>query len=270
MIVNRVWRWHFGQGLVRSVDNFGKLGELPSHPRAARLAGDVGSSSDGWSLKALHRRIMLSQAYQMSTAWNRASRPGRPGEPLALAHAPPRMDAEELRDSILAVSGQLDTAMGGYAARRPTPFQDLSADGRRAQGRALPVDAAERLPSRPPRRLVRRVPGVRFPRPGRAQRRSLRTTVASQALFMMNGPIVDRACDRPGARSSWTTLGSSDRDRMRAACRRILGRPARPRRLSAGRRSSSDTRRRVAGRGRARTTPPAGLAGSVPGPAVIQ
>ena len=116
MIVNRVWRWHFGQGLVRSVDNFGKLGELPSHPElldwlATRFI------ADGWSLKSLHKRIMLSQAYQMSTAWNEQAARIDPENRLLWRMPRRRMEAEELRDSLLAVSGQLDATMGGTLAR---------------------------------------------------------------------------------------------------------------------------------------------------------
>ena len=116
MIVNRVWRWHFGQGLVRSVDNFGKLGEPPSHPElldwlATRFI------DDGWSLKKLHKRIMLSRVYQMSTAWNEQAARLDPENRLLWRMPRRRMEAEELRDSLLAVSGQLDSTMGGTSAR---------------------------------------------------------------------------------------------------------------------------------------------------------
>ena len=84
--MNRVWRWHFGQGLVRSVDNFGKLGE-PPHPQLLDwLATQF--IRDGWSVKALHRRIMASQSYQMSTAWNEHAAQVDPENRLALADAP--------------------------------------------------------------------------------------------------------------------------------------------------------------------------------------
>mgnify|MGYP006272649593 CR=1 FL=1 len=109
VFVNRVWRWHFGQGLVRSVDNFGILGEAPSHPELLDwLASDFMSS--GWSLKTLHRRIMLSATYQQ------ASGPATDKDPenRLLSHIDVRrLDAESLRDSVLAVSGLLDRTMGG-------------------------------------------------------------------------------------------------------------------------------------------------------------
>ncbi len=109
VFVNRVWRWHFGQGLVKSVDNFGILGEAPSHPELLDwLAHDFMSS--GWSLKQLHRRLMLTAAYQQATG--RASDKD-PDNRLLSYFDMRRMDAEVLRDSVLAVSGLLDRTMGG-------------------------------------------------------------------------------------------------------------------------------------------------------------
>ncbi len=138
VIVNRVWRWHFGQGLVRSVDNFGKLGQLPSHPGASRLAGH-----------AVHRRRLVTQdapqanpavtVYQMSTTWNERAAQIDPENRLLWRMPRRRMDAEELRDSILAVSGQLDATMGGTLLAT-TPFQDLSVTGVARQPRALSID----------------------------------------------------------------------------------------------------------------------------------
>jgi hypothetical protein len=223
VIVNRVWRWHFGQGLVRSVDNFGKLGESPSHPElldwlATRLI------DDGWSLKSLHKRILLSQVYQMSTAWNGPAARIDPEDRLLWRRPRRRMEAEVLRDSLLAVSGQLDTTMGGTLLVS-APFQNLSDSG------------AARNPAlyRSMRRSVY-LPVLRsavsdlfqafdFPDPAVLNGDRATTTVASQALFTMNGPIMERASERLAEiLSSGTDL--DDRDRLERACRRILGRPA--------------------------------------------
>jgi len=109
VLVNRVWRWHFGQGLVRSVDNFGILGEAPSHPELLDWLAQNFMSS-GWSLKQLHRRIMLTAAYQQASGQS----PEVDADNRLLSHfSIRRLDAEALRDSVLAVSGLLDRTMGG-------------------------------------------------------------------------------------------------------------------------------------------------------------
>lgn len=127
---NRVWRWHFGTGLVPSVDNFGVLGDAPTHPGLLDwLASQMVES--GWSTKQLHRLIMTSQAYQRSSA----------ASPEHLAKDPEnrsywrmnrrRMDAEVYRDSLLAVAGQLDLTMGGsllHVKNRQFLFDHTSKD----------------------------------------------------------------------------------------------------------------------------------------------
>jgi hypothetical protein len=114
VIVNRVWQWHFGQGLVRTPSNFGKLGEAPTHPElldwlAARVV------DDGWSLKKLHKRIMLSATYQQSSRVPRARFEQDPGNEWLGRFAPRRLEAEAIRDAMLFVAGQLDQKMGGPA-----------------------------------------------------------------------------------------------------------------------------------------------------------
>jgi hypothetical protein len=112
VIVNRIWQWHFGAGLVRSPDNFGKLGERLSHPElldwlALRLV------EGAWSLKALHRMVLLSSTYQMSTAYNPRAASIDPENRLLWRMNRRRLDAEEVRDTLLAVGGLLDRTMGG-------------------------------------------------------------------------------------------------------------------------------------------------------------
>ena len=115
VMANRVWQHHFGQGLVRTPSNFGQMGERPSHPElldylAFRLV------SQRWSVKALHREILLSDAYARSTAQIAANVQVDPGNQLLWrANVRPRLDLEALRDASLAVSGQLDTQTGGAA-----------------------------------------------------------------------------------------------------------------------------------------------------------
>ncbi len=127
VIVNRVWQWHFGEGLVRTPNNFGLLSEPPSHPAlldwlAARFV------ADGWSLKKLHRRIVLSATFRQAR-----TRPDQTDSP----HSDPenrwlsrftgrRLEAEAIRDAMLAVNGRLDPATGGPAGNDlTTPRRSL-------------------------------------------------------------------------------------------------------------------------------------------------
>jgi hypothetical protein len=110
VIVNRVWQHHFGKGIVRTPSNFGRMGERPTHPElldalAARFI------ANGWSLKKLHREILLSDAYGRATASNAEADPDNK----LLAHFPllHRLDMEAIRDSVLQATGQLDTKTGG-------------------------------------------------------------------------------------------------------------------------------------------------------------
>ncbi len=169
VIVNRAWRWHFGQGLVRSVNNFGKLGELPSHPELLDWLA-LRFVEDGWSLKALHRRIVLSATYRISAAWDEKAAQVRPRGPAAVAHA-------------ATADGRRGAARRAPGHQRATGFQDgRNAAGRHAvsgpighrrgpQSDALPVGPPQRLSARAPQRPLRRLPGVRLPRPGGPQRR---------------------------------------------------------------------------------------------------
>ena len=110
VIVNRVWQHHFGKGIVRTPSNFGRMGDRPTHPElldqlAARfIAG-------GWSLKKLHREILLTETYARATAPNADADPGNK----LLAHFPlqHRLDMESIRDSLLFVTAQLDPKTGG-------------------------------------------------------------------------------------------------------------------------------------------------------------
>jgi mono/diheme cytochrome c family protein len=185
VFVNRAWRWHFGQGLVRSVDNFGRLGEKPSHPElldwlARRFA------ADGWSVKKLHRLIVLSATYQQMSASPSAE---DPDNRLLGRFSRRRLDAEEIRDGLLAVSGRLDRAAGGpaitHVKNREFLFDHTSKDGTKYDSR----------------RRSLYLPAVRnhlydvfqlFDTTDATVSRGDRatTTVPTQALFHLNGDLV--------------------------------------------------------------------------------
>ena len=155
VIVNRVWRWHFGRGLVSSVDNFGKLGRLPTHPELLDWLANR-FVFEGWSLKRLHREIMLSCTYQMSTRTDRHAALVDPENALLWRMPRRRLEAEEVRDSILAAAGLLEIKMRGTLLDT-SPFQDLSAAGLARRPSLDETSRAQRLPSRHPRGASRDV-----------------------------------------------------------------------------------------------------------------
>ena len=113
VIVNRIWHHHFGRGIVATLDNFGKMGELPSNPELLDwLAMEF--VKRGWSIKEMHRLLMTSQAYQMASQFDdRENLAKDPDNRLCWRFRMQRLDAEILRDSILAMSGTLNMEMFG-------------------------------------------------------------------------------------------------------------------------------------------------------------
>lgn len=113
VMANRVWHYHFGRGIVSTTSDFGRVGAPPSHPELLDwLADDF--RARGWSVKQLHRRIMLSQTYQRSSAHrNERANEVDPGNTLLWRQNLRRLEAEAIRDSLLAVSGTLNSEMGG-------------------------------------------------------------------------------------------------------------------------------------------------------------
>jgi hypothetical protein len=113
VIVNRIWNGHFGYGIVRTPSNFGLIGEKPTHPELLDFMA-TRFMEGGWSIKKLHREIMLSATYGLSTD-NVPENAEKDGENRLLwrANLIKRLDVEALRDSMLAVSGELDSKMGG-------------------------------------------------------------------------------------------------------------------------------------------------------------
>jgi len=187
VFVNRVWRWHFGRGIVPSTDNFGRLGDRPLDPALLDWLATT-FVKDGWSLKRLHRRIMLSSAYQMSDRFDPRAARVDPENTRHWRFDRRRLEAEEIRDSILAVSGRLDSTMGGSLLT----FKDREYVTSTAN--ADPVNYKSR------RRSVY-LPVIRsalydvytafdFGDPTVMNGDRPSTTVAPQALFVMNSAIV--------------------------------------------------------------------------------
>jgi hypothetical protein len=172
VIVNRVWAWHFGRGLVGTPSNFGTLGERPTHPElldylAARLR------ESGWSLKALHREIMLSAVYQVSCGRSEANEAIDAENRYVWRMNRRRLDVESWRDAMLAISGRLQPAMSG-------PTFELSANSTRrtvyAKVSRHNLDGLLRL--------------FDFPEANLTCERRTETTVPQQQLFVLNAPFM--------------------------------------------------------------------------------
>ncbi len=112
VLVNRTWMWLHGEGLVRTVDNFGTTGEKPTHPELLDALA-VEFMEDGWSLKRLVKRLVIGRTYRMASTGPDASLQADPDNRHWWRQNRRRMDAESIRDSILAMSGQLDPKVGG-------------------------------------------------------------------------------------------------------------------------------------------------------------
>ncbi|GAA4465670.1 PSD1 and planctomycete cytochrome C domain-containing protein [Novipirellula rosea] len=129
VMVNRIWQFHFGRGIVRSSNNFGQLGTPPTHPELLDWLAQTFIQS-GWKIKDMHRLIMNSRAYQMSSASRDDGLAIDPANDLFWRFDPRRLSAEEVRDSILAVNGSLNPSVYG-----PSFYEKLSAEVLAGQSR---------------------------------------------------------------------------------------------------------------------------------------
>lgn len=194
VIVNRVWQHLFGRGLVASVDNFGVLGERPTHRELLdRLTADF--MSNGWSIKRLIRRLMLSAAYPLSSRPGDAASTVDPNNLLASHQSVKRLEAEAIRDNILAASGRLNQRMFGTST--PVYLSEfMEGRGRPASG---PLDGDGR---RSVYLSVRRnflstfFLAFDYPVPFTSVGRRSVSNVPGQALTMMNSPLVAAEADR--------------------------------------------------------------------------
>jgi hypothetical protein len=217
-IVNRVWHYHFGAGIVDSPNDFGRMGSLPTHPELLDWLA-VEFRDGGGSFKKLHRLIVTSSVYRQASA-NDAANAVLDGENRYLWRANrQRLDAESLRDTILAASGKLDLTMGGPSAKQfffkddHSPVYDY--------GRFDP-DAPENFRRSVYRFLVRSVPDPlmeRFDCPDVSMVSAKRTTTitAIQALALMNNPFVLKQAEHLAERVQ--SIETTPAQQVRAAFR---------------------------------------------------
>ncbi len=220
VMVNRVWQHHFGEGLVRSASDFGTRGDRPVHPELLEwLTGEFIRS--GWSVKRLHRLMVNSATYRQSSARDAKKAAVDPENHLLWRQRLVRLESESLRDSMLAVAGTLNTAMFGPAFKPPIPAEALQA---RNVKNPYPKDAQDAPETR--RRTVymfhKRV--VQYPlmqafdAPDAQQScgRRMNTTVAPQALALLNDPFV-RARSAELAKRLQAAAGDSVEAQVRQA-----------------------------------------------------
>jgi hypothetical protein len=222
VIVNRVWQHVFGRGIVASSDNFGVLGEAPTHPELLdHLADDF--RKDGWSLKHLIRRLVLTRAYRMSSQRNELAEQKDPSNLLLHRYPVRRLEGEILRDSILSVSGRLDrTLFGPSIPVYLTSFMQ----GRGRPGQSGPLDGAGR-------RSIYQGVNRNFlnpfmltfdtPQPATAVGRRSASNVPAQALMLMNNEFVHQQSSVWAARLLKEVPTGSD-DVLRTAFRQALSR----------------------------------------------
>ena len=187
VLANRVWQHLFGDGIVSTADNFGATGERPTHPElldflAARFV------ANGWSVKQLIREVVLSRTYQLSSAQDAKNFAADPDNNFLWRSNQRRLDAESLRDAVLAVGGQLDLKPPGGSP--VTALGDI--DIGRSRGALVKMDSPKRSVYLP---IVRdMVPPVLelfdFAEPSLVVANRDVTTVPSQALFMLNSSFI--------------------------------------------------------------------------------
>jgi hypothetical protein len=222
VFVNRVWRWHFGRGLVRSPDNFGVLGELPTHPE---LLDTLTSAfiRGGWSIKSLHRQILESKTYQLESTVDSTIVEQDPENRLYARADLHRLEAESIRDALIAVSESLDRTIGGslLAVKNRAYFfdhtsKDLTDYHSQRRSLYLPIvrnnvyDVFQLLD----------YPDAAVPNGDRAT-----TTIAPQALLMMNSEFVAK-CSADLAEILLSQFSDSDTSRIRTAYAHAYGREA--------------------------------------------
>ncbi len=224
MIVNRVWQRHFGRGIVPTPDDFGAMGQPPSHPELLDWLAEE-FMRQGWSLKALDRLLVLSSTYRMSGQAAPAALAADPENRLWHHMPRRRIEAECIRDAVLAVSGRLDRTMFGPGV---PPYLTPFMSGRGRPKESGPLDGAGR---RSIYLQVRRnflsplLLAFDYPTPFTTIGRRSVSNVPAQALVMLNSPFVAEQAEL-WAKRLLSNAGQNDGDRMQQMYLEAFGRRA--------------------------------------------
>ena len=220
VMVNRIWHHHFGAGLVATPSDFGARGELPTHPELLDFLAKR-FIEGGWSVKAMHRLILLSTTYQQASDRRDDGFEADPQNQLLWRQNRRRLDFESMRDGVLAVAGKLDLKMGG----RPVELFEAKAVSTRRTVYGYvdryDLDATFRT--------------FDFPSPDISAPMRPTTTVPQQALFLMNSPFLLDQAKALANRPDLPPLADTDA-RIARLYLELLGRPAEPREVEVGRR----------------------------------
>ena len=176
VMVNRLWQHHFGEGIVGTPNDFGAQGDRPTHPELLEWLSTQ-LVSGGWKLKPLHKQIMLSSAYQQSNEVSADNLQLDPANRFLWHFQPRRLDAELIRDSLLAIGGNLDASMFGPSILDNTPRRSVY----------LRVKRSELIPL---------MTMFDAPEPTQSVGERISTTVPTQSLAMMNSPFVRQQAEK--------------------------------------------------------------------------
>lgn len=212
--VNRVWHYHFGRGLVGTTSNFGQLGDRPTHPELLDTLA-IRFMDNGWSTKWLHREIMLSATYGLSSVPDAKNLTRDADNHYLWRMTPRRLDIEAWRDSMLAVAGKLDPQIGGPPHLDPKGKVQLHPENPENRRRTI-YGFISRFKPNPTLTLFD------FPEPNVTSDQRIATTIPQQQLFALNSPFVIAM-----ARSFAVRLEAaekSEEQRLRLAWELALGR----------------------------------------------
>ena len=238
VMMNGVWQYHFGEGLVRTPGNFGRLGERPTHPELLDYLASRFIESR-WSLKAMHREIMLSAVYQLSSvASDRQKAIDSDNRLLARAHRR-RLDAEALRDTLLFVAGRLDQTVGGPPFWLTENYATQKGPDGDADKYSQPAEWISGLRGR--RTLygyvARRRPDQTmalfdFPSPSSTADRRFSTSTPLQGLFFLNSDFIALQAE---SLTKTVLRESGEEARIRRVYKVLFGRDPLPEELALGR-----------------------------------
>jgi hypothetical protein len=249
VFVNRVWQGHFGRGIVATPNDFGIMGERPTHPElldwlavhfAAPRRAEAGTPSSaglGWSMKALHRLIVTSNTYKAASEWRAEAAKKDPENKTYWRFQPRRLEAEAIRDSMLAASGRLNKQVGGPPFYPTLPREVLAGQSRPGDGwgtsseeeqgrRSIYIHVKRSL-------AVPELEALDAPDTTTSCEARPTSTVAPQALTFLNGAFANQMAAAMAGRIRQEG-GDTEESRLDHAFRIALGRPARKAEITLG------------------------------------
>jgi hypothetical protein len=226
VMVNRIWHYHFGRGIVGTPSDLGIMGERPSNPQLLDYLASA-FVENGWSIKKLHRLIMLSSTYQESSASQPAAAAVDPDNKLHWRYERHRAEGEVIRDSMLLTSGKLNLKMGGSGVSPPLPpgavaggrysAAPMATDPAQSNRRSVYIFAKRNM-------VYPMLDAFDAPNPQETCGRRFRTVIPSQSLILMNDALVSEWSSALASRVL-NDAGLSSEQQIERAYRLVLSRP---------------------------------------------